>query len=322
VKVDYMVGCEGEAELKLKRRMGENIKKNMDDTHLIISNDADIIAMFGTFNTRSFKNVFICTNVGVNAKKECEIISFNTLMKLHGQKFGVTKNFGLDFTFLSAMVGNDYLPKILYMDLDKLMTSYRYAANFDSDGLILDLNFTLNIKFFIKVLNGVLAKTKIQYANNITHKDYNPNLYTNYMDGLLWCLDMYYQGECTRYNYMYENDVNPHPFGLMLHISENPKICELSPLKYPSIDPNLYAVLVMPKKCLSLIDSRYHSFAEKCDILYEKELCKTCNEFYEKLEGLKSDMAEYKSIKKSLKQHEETHARIIASDIMELLRLA
>lgn len=318
IRVDFMIGCEGEAELKLKKKMMENMKKS-DETHLIVSNDADIIAMFGTFDTSTFKNVYICTNVGVSRSKETEIISFGTLMKLHSEKFGMTKNYGLDFTLLSIMLGNDYLPKISFVDLDKLMISYKNASCIDNDGLVLNTDFKLNIKFLIRILNGVLVKTKKQYANNITPNDYNPSLYANYMDGLLWCLDMYYQGQCTRYNYMYENDEIPHPFALILHIHENPKICDISKLKYPSIDPNLYAVLVLPKKALSLIETKYHAFAEKCGILHEKELCGTCHDYQNKIIELKDNVDECKKIKKEFKMHQNTHTRIVADDILQLL---
>jgi 5'-3' exonuclease len=318
INIDFKIGCEGEAELKLKKQISENIDKYPSDTHIIVSNDADIIAMFGTLNENSFNNVFICTNVGVG-KHNTEIISYGTLMNLHLKKCGKTKNYGLDFTLLSIMMGNDYLPKILCLDLDKLIASYKYCCR-DTRGLVLDDKLTLNIDFLTKLINGILCRTKSHHVV-ISFDSYNPSLYSNYMDGLLWCLDMYNRGQCVRYNYMYENDEKPHPLTLLLHIAIDPSICNINNSTFPSIDKNIYAVLVMPKCALSLIDSKYHSFAQKCDILYEKELCEKCNDFYDKLAKLDSKSAEYTEIKKKLKIHEVSHNRIIADDILNLLSL-
>jgi 5'-3' exonuclease len=360
VQVKYLIGCEGEAELKLKKQLTENIKKYSNDTHIIISNDADMIAMFGTLDVKSFFKVFICSNVGTNSKKDTEIISIGTLMDSHTNKYGMTKNFGLDFTLLSIMLGNDYLPKIQYVELDKLLSSYKKAIFNNQNGLVLNINLEINIKLFVNILNGVIANTRMQYIDNFHMHNLNFSLYSNYMDGLLWCLDMYYQGECTRYNYMYENDENPHPFGLIFYMNLNPEICDLNTQTYPSMDSNLYSILVMPKKALSLIDSKYHSFSENsyCDILYEKELCLTCNDYYKKIDNANSNIAqknlereldehtdtecevscetcsdfhqkindvknnikqEQKKIKKELKGHEDTHPRIIVNDIMDIV---
>jgi 5'-3' exonuclease len=319
IKVDYMVGCDGEAELKLKQRMSENIELYPDDTHIIISNDADIIAMFGTLNINSFFKVFICSNSGAYENAKTEIISMGVLMDLHTEKYGMTKNFGVDFTILSTMLGNDYLPKIDYIDLDKLMQSYRNAIIGNSEGLIKQ-NLELNIKVFTKILNGILVRTQKKYTKNFMMDNLNQNLYSNYMDGLLWCLDMYNKGVCTRYNYMYENDDNPHPFGLILHVNWDPNICKLNQDKYPSIDSDLYSLLVMPKKALSLINPTYHIFAEQCEILYEKELCVTCNKYYNKLKITEKGTDEYKQLKKDIKLHDGSHSRIIVNDIMDIVK--
>ena len=119
---------------------------------------------------------------------------------------------------------------------------------------------------------------------------------------------------------MYENDDTPHPFGLILHVNWDPSICKINPDQYPSINANLYSLLVMPKKALPLIDPKYHAFAEQCEILYEKELCATCNEYYNKLQITEKGTNEYKQLKKDIKSHDGSHSRIIVNDIMEIIK--
>lgn len=313
VDVDYMIGCEGEAELKLKRKMMEKYKYNTQDTHIIISNDADIVAMFGTFDIDAYSKIFICCNT-----MQIEILSMGVLMDSHTQKYGMTKNFGLDFTFISILLGNDYLPKISFTDLTKLWDSYKTWVSEYKNGLI-DNKFELNISFFTQILNGILTKTQPRFINQFAIDNYNTLLYSNYMEGILWCLDMYNKGYCDRYNYMYQCDDSPHPFGLILSLCANPKLAVLKNIKYPCIDSNLYALLVFPKKALSLTNIKYHDFAKKYDILYEEENCEMCEKFYGDLGKLNASDKRYKEIYKDMKIHKNTHNIITADDVQEIV---
>lgn len=310
IDIDYMIGCEGEAELKLKKKMADNNKKYPDDTHIIISNDADIIAMFGTFDINSYSKIFICSNV-----KDIEIISIGKLMDNHTKKYGLTKNFGLDFTLLSILVGNDYLPKIKFSDLSKLWNSYKIWTSEHKNGLMNNLN--INIPFLLQILNGILSKTRYSLIDKFRLENNNQQLYSNYMEGLLWCLDMYNKGYCDRYNYMYYSKDSPHPFGLILSLYKNPSIGNFKNITYPSIKPDLYALLVLPQKALKLTHTKYHDFSKKYHILYEEELCKKCNDFYNKMKTLDKSKNEYKNLYKEMKKHKFSSHNIITSDEIE-----
>jgi 5'-3' exonuclease len=313
IDVDYMIGCEGEAELKLKKKMMERYETNKRDTHIIISNDADIVAMFGTFDIDAYSKIFICCNT-----TNTEILSMGTLMDMHTQKYGITKSFGLDFTLISILLGNDYLPKISFADLTKLWNSYKMWVSEYKTGLVND-DLSLNIPFFTQILNGILSRTQIRFINQFTIDSYNTPLYSNYMEGMLWCLDMYNKGYCDRYNYMYQCEDPPHPFGLILTLNENPDFAKFKDIKYPSIDPNLYALLVFPKKALSLANEKYHDFAKKYDILYEEEMCETCNNFYNNLGKLNASDIKYKEIYKEMKNHKNNHNVITADNVEEIV---
>jgi hypothetical protein len=313
IDIEYMIPCSGEAEHKLKEAIMKNIEKNINDTHILISNDADNVAMFGTFDINSYSKIFICCNI-----KNIEILSMGALMNSHTQKYGITKTFGLDFTFISILMGNDYLPKISFIDLTKAWTAYRKWHREYKEGLILD-NKNINVGFFVGILNSVIANTKQHYIFKFGINDYNSLIYANYTEGLLWCLDMYNKGKCDRYNYMCYSS-SPHPLGLILNLHKDPTIAKFKDIVYPSIDPNLYAILVFPQKALSLVDAKYHNFAKKYDILYEVELCPVCIELHKELKNYKVNEKMYKDVSKEIKIHKINHDVLTIDDIETIVK--
>lgn len=318
VEANYMLGCEGEAELKLKKKIMDNIAQNSEDTHIIISNDADIVAMFGTFNIKSFFNVFVFCDLRINKE---EIMSLGVLLEAHTSKYGLSRNFGKDFTFISIMLGNDYLPKVSFVDLDKLWDAYCLWVDQYKDGIIINDKLDINIPFMIQILETVISRTKNHLISRFDLDQYKPPVYQNYMEGLLWCMNMYNIGYCHCYKYMYEfQDETPHPLGLICNLFGNPEIAKFKDVRSPSINPDLYAILVFPRKAIKLINKKYHDFAENCDILHEEEDCKLCQEFYNQLALLNFKEKEYKEISKELKLHKKQHSRIVADDICEIVK--
>jgi hypothetical protein len=312
IDVDYMIGCEGEAELKLKEKMAENIKKNKNDTHIIISSDADVIAMFGTFEYTDYYKIFICCNI-----KTMEVISVGELMNYHTDKYGFSNKFGLDFTLISILLGNDYLPKISFCDLDKMWNSYKLFVDEYKDGLV-DDKLNININFFTEILNGIISKTKYHYINKFSLDSFNLPLYSNYMEGMLWCLNMYNNGKCSRYNYMYQCDDSPHPYGLIMHLKLYPEIAKFNDEIYKSLNKNLYAILVLPQKAIELINKKYHDFANNYDILYEEELCEDCVKLHIEKSKYTREEEEYKKKSIELKNHRIKHRNITMDDIEEI----
>lgn len=311
VETKYIINCEGEAELKLKKKMMDNIDIFPDDTHIIISNDADIIAMFGTFNPKSYFNIFIYCDL---RNDKDEIMSMGMLMHLHTNKYGMSKNFGKDFTLMSIFLGNDYLPKIAFSDLDKLWNAYMTWISEFEEGLVLK-NMEINVDFFKHIIISMMSKTKNHLLSRFNLNEVKPIVYQSYCKGLLWCLDMYDKGQCICYNYMYDFDDVPHPLGLLFNLYLDPKIlkCKIDPS--PSINEQLYSILVFPKKAINLIDKKYHEFAQSCNILYEEEDCELCNNFYEKMKNYDKTDQKYKIIQKELKSHKNDHMRLNTTDI-------
>lgn len=325
IKVNYLPDDIDEAELKLKYKVMKNIKKHPEDSHIIVTNDADVIVMLQTLE--NVENTFIfCKN-----KHQNEILSIGKLLDLHTDEVGMTKNAGLDFSLISIMMGNDYLPKVNFISFETAWRAYTRVARLHSAGLVIDRNLSLNPVFFKKFMYELLRQMKPQYAKKLNKYSAFKPLYDNYFDGLMWCLDTYTSGKCTRYNYMYGYTESPHPFGLIIHASKNPELLSVNRDKFPPIDITLYSILVLPKSAKVLINKKYHDFMEETTILYDEENCKTCQEFYKKIKDINTQMedaesendedikTESKKISKMMSLHKKQHDDLDLNDIEDII---
>ena len=100
----------GEAEIKLKAKIMENIKLGDEYTHIYVSNDADVVLLLVTLN--NYKNIYICYNPYVYSSS---VLSINKLLELHVLNVGKSINHGLDFMAIMLFMGNDYLPKVHFL---------------------------------------------------------------------------------------------------------------------------------------------------------------------------------------------------------------
>ena len=259
IEVEFM-GDKDESELKIKYKIMDNDKNYPNDSHVVISNDADVIVMLSTLN--NFKNVYIFSKI----KDTIETLSICKLLELHTCTIKCTKNSNLDFAFISILFGNDYLPKLGYINFDNVWEAYKLnIINKNSVEISINRN---NLLLFLTSLIKIIKKS---YIDKFDVKDIFHPMYENYLDGLTWCLNTYYTGKCIRYNYMYKYDKFPHPIGLLFHISKYPNSILLNTEKFSHINQALYSILLLPKSSLHLIDSKYHDFAKKSEILHKEE---------------------------------------------------
>lgn len=286
VEIEFLNLNYDEAELKIKKQIMDNINDDMTMslTHLFVSNDADVVLMLTTLENT--KNVFIYD------KKSNHVLSVYKLLDLHTEKVGLTENYGLDFTALNLMLGNDYLPKVNYIDFDKLWIAYKKLSFRNSEGLIVKngKNITINISFFLKLMNILIYEMKPTYLNKPTHQELTSPMYKNYFDGFAWCLSTYIDGICTNYNYMYGYETKPHPLGLMYNI----KFLNAYDYSLSSspILPSLYSILLLPKSAKHLINPMYHKFIDQEKSLYIEECCEKCKSFNKKIKELKLKFGE------------------------------
>jgi hypothetical protein len=309
IKVEYIKDKYGEAEIKLKNKIMKNINLNKDDTHMIVTSDSDVIVMLASLT--QFVNVFVFFRM--NRNDIC--ISMGKLLDLHTTRVGMTKNPGLDFMAISLMLGNDYIPKVSFVDFHKLWDSYKKIAETDKNGLILDENLNINKNFLVGLLDNVLLNTRPCYIKKYTY-DNNECNYSNYMDGYTWCLHLYNDADCKRYDYMYNDSaIKPHPFGLVLNIHHNSSLLYIDKKIYEPIDPILYAILILPKSSIDLIDKKYHDLINSHEILHEEECCSKCKKYETKIKNIKkiksdSNKSELQNLTRKFKQHKENHKNI------------
>lgn len=310
IKVEFLDEINDEAELKLKKKIMDN---SIDDgsTHLFVSNDADVILMLTTLE--NYSNVFIYD------KKCCHTLSICKLLDLHTDRVGLTENAGLDFTAINLMLGNDYLPKISYIDFNKLWDAYKSISTLNNEGLV-NLNdkvVTINQSFFLKLMNQLISKMKPTFLNKPHPQELMSSMYENYYDGYAWCLTTYVSGICSRYNYMYGFSTTPHPLGLAINFFHmNSKFqCE-SRIESQPLPPELYSILLLPKSQKCLINKRYHKFLNLCDILYVEESCERCKMFVQKIsEESKLSKTQHAKL---YALHKKQHAILTLDDITEI----
>lgn len=327
IKVDYLNPDYDEAELKLKEKMEKNIKKNKDDTHIIATNDADVIVMLSSLEY--YKNVYIY----IKSYPNSDILSMVKLIDLHTDKVGATFNPGLDFMVTNILLGNDYLHKLNFIDFDKLWNAYTITAITHPEGLILNRNLTINIKFFIKLLMQIVMRTKSGFIKKLTPETMTNLLYENYFDGFTWCIHTYNNGKCVRYNYMYGYQSGPHPLGLLISLMNNNKLLLLNQEIYKPIDPKLYAILVLPKSSKKLIDKKYHDTLNNINLLYDEECCKKCNEYHVNIKKINNEIKTEKDdenikelrkktgiISKQLGLHKKQHDLLTVDDINDIIK--
>ena len=286
IKINYLDSEIDEAELKLKYKLMQHMKNNPDDTHIMVTNDADVVVMLTTLENPCYAFVLSRTN------HKNEILSIGKMLDLHTDSVGCSVNFNYDFALISIMMGNDYLPKIRLVDFEKIWTSYKEILKVIPTGIINveNNNLKINPNFFIKLLYKLISISKQKSLNIVSIRNAFGNMYLNYLDGLTWCLHTYNTGKCVRYDYMYEYQESPHPLGLIFNIMENRELLKHNNNVSDPISSSLYAILLLPNFAKKLIDKKYHKFMEKNDILYTTEKCKECKEFYSEIQTIKNDL--------------------------------
>lgn len=315
IKVDYLDPDIDEAELKLKYAMDENIKNNNKDSHVIVTNDADVVVMLTSLS--DYTNAFVFQK----SHHQNETLSIGKLMDLHTEEVGTSLNPGLDFIGVNIMLGNDYIPKVKFGTFDKIWNAYRHALKIQPTGLILNDKIQINRKFLILMMEHFTINTMKKFINDIDIKSFDKSLNDNYFDGFTWCVDMYNRGLCDRYNYMYANDDGPSPCGIIHAALYDNKYFTLINEKFPPLSPVLYSILMLPKAAIDLIDEKYHKLIKQSDILYEEESCKQCKNYDIALKKLGKDISdEKKKLTKEFYAHKKSHKHLTLDTIIDITK--
>lgn len=266
-----------EGEIKICKQVMENGKNNLSHRHLIIGNDSDLIVL--SMGMKPIYNI----NILVRGGSENELISLTKLLHLYTKRINrndvienlTNSNIRYDFVIISIMMGNDYLPKLGYIKSDKLWRIYYdLMISLHDDETLMNDNFTFNYdilkKLLLKIYNNLSKSCK-----TVTLNTYDGERAQIYLEGLLWCLKMYQQGTCPRYDYIYDFN-SPHPFELLFYTFAEPQITIKESNAKP-IPAKVYPLIIMPKKAMYLIPKEYHSLMNnELSYLYESEECEVC----------------------------------------------
>jgi 5'-3' exonuclease len=328
IKINILMSGPDEAELKIIRSLIKQ-STNKTDTHVIVSNDADIVVMACALH--NIRNVYIMIK-----NPTIQFISIDKLVDGIQSKNnikGISLFPGIDISMVSLFMGNDYLPKLNFIDFNKMYSSYFDTCKIFKQGLIAD-NYSFNKKFLLELFRTICVNLDQKWINRFKFTNFNKDLYKNYLEGLLWCIKSYATGLCEKYDYMYNYKESPHPLGILYYLElVNNEITYPVPASMP-IPEKVYGILVIPKKAKYLIDSKYYNIIDtKLNFLFEEEECKDCHEYHSEssklhkklklLDTLEEDTDEVKGelriISSKMIKHKKVHKKLTATDINKVL---
>lgn len=319
----YFYSCKepDEGEVKILRQM---LKHDPNETHLVLGNDADLIVMMSAL--KSVNNI----DIVVKREDDYDVVNMSSLITTHYQRFlnkkvDVNSEFRSDFTVISIMMGNDYLPKVLYVtSIETLWKSYADAHQTHGGTLIKDGKFdeTFLKEFMFSLVDNLDKKynrTSIKLdLDNVEH----------YVKGLLWCYQMYSSGVCPMYDYVFEGKA-PTPMDILLYLQG---LDTITPLKsdVAPVSLGVYPLMVLPKAAIKLVPEKYHKLMNtKLKHLYAEEECQTCAVIRKGLSTCHKDLIQIRRIgdddtevrqnigtlSKELHKHKkETHTKTFSID--------
>lgn len=299
IEVFFDVKSCDEGELKIKREVMRNLELYPDDTHLIISNDADMILLLACMSNNdnlyhavddktiiSIKKLFEShINTYVNLPTPIYILNDSKNMTFELVNIDYYKESIVnDFVFLSLLFGNDYFPKVQYINYDNVWNAYSKCVRHYKPGLI-DYdreNHTIKINqiFMFDLITCMTSMNKVNYDKRYDFRSHrmNKNKYDKYVEGIAWCFDMYKTGNCINCQYIYDCYPGPpHYISILLSIINN-NVIKIEPKC--RIDSDLYTILLIPEKFNSVLTDYQKHISKKLlqehPSIYEEEHCQIC----------------------------------------------
>ena len=248
IKINIDTHEPGEAEIKIKHQILKNYINNNKETHILATNDADVILILTSHESYKQCNILLYDDV----------LSISDLIKTHTDKYGSSMFPYLDFSFLNLFMGNDYLPKLNLITVEKLWICYRNNLDLYKDKDKYLINF--NKQLLIDILNSVLCNINICRLKKI-HEIYDEKSLENYFNGLIWNLHMYHNGICTDYYYMCITKKPIDILNLLMYVYSH-KVTDkfiYNHINKP-IPSELCSILLLPENGTYLIDEKYNEF--------------------------------------------------------------
>lgn len=253
----------GEAEIKIKNKLLENYYKDNTKTHILVTNDADVILILTAHESYKKCSILLLDDV----------LSLSKLIETHNNKYNIDSLYPhLDYSFLNLLMGNDYLPKINFITLDKLWESYKtnlmqcvsdkkYLIKMEGSHLIINKDLLIDI---MHTLICNISSGKFKKDMTI----YDEKKYDNYYNGLMWNFHMYQNGICTDYYYMChtKKPINILNFVMYLYSNKIEDRIIYNKINKP-IPSELCCILLLPESGKHLIDEKYIDFIDEIKLL-------------------------------------------------------
>lgn len=249
----------GEGEIKIMNNIVKN--NSIDYSHMIIGNDADLIVSSLSSN---INNIYIL----MKQKKSYSLLSIDYLITLIFLKSSIINidnklnfnnlskkiyffdklfnDFKLDISFLFLIFGNDYLPKIYYINFDNILKSFFAYLNyqfvpifyFDKNSICFKKD---RLYLFFKIVNNNIKNNfkKVNFSNFNDTK--------NYLEGILWNLYLYSYGVCSSYGFIC-NVSKIAPFDICNFVLNSNYDINLPVSNHNPLTVNQSLTLLTPKK--------------------------------------------------------------------------
>jgi len=280
-----------EGEIKIFKKMLEYSKSDQFTSHLVIGNDADLVVLAVALKTVPNISILIrhqgCT----------EVLSIDRLISRFCSRIPslvISHNdWRSDFTIVSLMMGNDYLPKLNYIKYESVWSSYFATVKDAKRTMVVNGKFDREVLglFFTKLIGNLAAKFQ-----KFNEDDYDRDVVVNYLEGLLWCLNMYETGECSMYDYVYKFKSSPSPTDVKHFLENTNEQIDIPVSDTPPINSDMYTLLVMPKKAKKLVPKQYQKYMDgELKGIYESEECGECAKLKGELSKYHKQMHEHRT---------------------------
>ena len=243
----------------------------------------------------SLENIYnIDVLVRTNKKTGYEIVSTKQLIKDIASTYGKLSKISIDtlklseirqdFCILSIMMGNDYLPKMYFVEFNNLWETYKIVRQKTHRYLTKKNSF--DMVFLYMFLDTLLSNKPAHFKK--PNKTYSSVHCKNYLEGLLWCLEMYKKGECPMYDFVFEDISSPHPANILHYLdTSNTKSISLPTSDTKPLKTNTCGILLLPKSAKELLNKKYHALMDKeLKKFYQIEECDTCTQFKKDIDEL------------------------------------
>jgi hypothetical protein len=236
-----------EGEIKMYRELYKNASTYPRSSHLIIGIDSDLFLL--AFNARPFVNI----DIAMRKKFTTTIFSLESFLdalKLKTKRVSMTNNsYRSEFTFVCLLLGNDYFPMIKGIGVKKLFYAYfNYCKYNNHHPAIINMAGNINFNSMNMFLSYVNMYTPAKYKPKENIKDIY-DIVPHYLESILWCLDMYSDGVCKKYDHYYLNG-NDGPTATDIQIytmMTNNKPVLIPRSNEKPYDYRIYSIILLPR---------------------------------------------------------------------------